>query len=190
MALGVEGMGTGRVLLRATFLTLGTLVFVAGLMLTSTSMRAVTSIGGSCASGGPYVNAHPCPTGVAGSMLIGIFAMTLGPALGLAASFPQGGPRLYVFEWTATFLALGWNFLDYGLNPTTGDTSWAWLFCGIAFVVMGVVPLFFLLAPKTFKWATWGPTEHSVAGSNRLPGHRSPRDLVRLARQLDPENRT
>ena len=58
MALGVDGMGTGRVLLRATFLSLGTLVFVAGLTLTSTSMRAVMDIGGSCASGGPYERAR------------------------------------------------------------------------------------------------------------------------------------
>jgi hypothetical protein len=173
--------------MRATFLTLGTVLFVASLVLVYQSMRSVMDIGGSCASGGPYVTARPCPDNVAWAMPLGIFGMMAGAGLTLLATFSEGGPRPYVFSWSALFLALGWNFLDYGVSPPGGGTSWSWLICGVTFVVMAVVPLIFLLAPRTFRWATWGPSEQLVPGAGRAGTHRSPRDLVRMARNLEQE---
>lgn len=187
MALGVEGMRAGRVVVRAAFLTLATVLFVVSLTLVYQSMRSVMEIGGSCASGGPYVSARPCPDNVAWAMPLGIFGMMAASGLSLLSTFSQGGPRPYVFSWSALFLALGWNFLDYGVNPPLGGTSWSWLICGITFVIMAVVPLLFLLMPTTFRWALWGPVTDVVPGAGRAGTHRSPADLVRMARGSDPK---
>ena len=48
-----------------------------------------------------------------------------------------------LFAWSGLFLALGWNFLDYGLFNPPGDETviWGWLICGVIFVAMGLAPL-------------------------------------------------
>jgi hypothetical protein len=158
MALGVEGTRTSRVLLKIVLLTFGTLLFVTSLTLVYLSMRAVMDVGGACASGGAYEISTPCPDGVAWAMPLGIFGMIIGGGLTLVGVFSQGGPRPYVFAWSALFLALGWNFLDYGFNPPDGSgASAGWLICGFIFVAMGGVPLLFLLSPRAVRWSLWGP---------------------------------
>jgi hypothetical protein len=105
------------------------------------SMRAVMDIGGSCASGNvPYQISRPCPTGVPGLMIGSIFLGLL--FLGLYA-LTAVGPNLTLLAWPALFLSLGWNFLDYGVNPPDGSSSavWGWLICGVVFMAMGGVPL-------------------------------------------------
>jgi hypothetical protein len=158
MALGVDGMRTRRVLTKAVLLTLGTLVFVLSLTLLYESMRAVMDVGGSCASGGPYAISRPCPKGVGWVVPVSIFGMIFGAALSFLGVFPEGGPRPYVFAWSALFLALGWNFLDYGFDAPGGGTSVGWLVCGFVFVAMGGVPLLFLLSPRAARWSLWGPS--------------------------------
>ena len=158
MALGVDGMNARRVIVKAVLLTLGTLVFVVCLTMVYRSMRSVMDIGGSCASGNtPYEIARPCPKGVGWMMSVGIFGMFIGAGISLLGVFPQGGPRPYVFAWSALFLALGWNFLDYGFDAPGGGTSAGWLICGFVFAAMGGVPLLFLLSPRVARWSLWGP---------------------------------
>jgi hypothetical protein len=158
MALGVDGMKAGRVIVKAVLLTLGTVVFVVCLTMVYKSMRSVMDIGGSCASGNtPYEIARPCPKGVGWMMTVGIFGMFAGAGISLLGVFPQGGPRPYVFAWSAIFLALGWNFLDYGFDAPGGGTAAGWLICGFVFVAMGAVPLLFLFTPRALRWELWGP---------------------------------
>ncbi len=158
MALGVDGMKTSRVVVKVVLLTLGTLVFVVSLTMVYKSMRSVMDIGGSCASGNtPYEIARPCPKGVGWMMTVGIFGLFIGSGISLLGVFPQGGPRPYVFGWSALFLSLGWNFLDYGFDAPGGGTSAGWLICGFVFVAMGGIPLLFLLTPKALRWELWGP---------------------------------
>jgi hypothetical protein len=90
-------------------------------------------------------------------MTVGIFGMFIGTGISFLGVFPQGGPRPYVFGWSALFLALGWNFLDYGFDAPGGGTAAGWLVCGFVFVAMGVVPLLFLLSPRAARWSLWGP---------------------------------
>jgi len=161
MALGVDGMPARRVVLKAALLTLGTLGFVVCLTLMYLSMRSVMDVGGSCASGGPYNVNTPCPKGVAWVMPVSIFGGLLSVGIVFLGVFAQGGPRPYAFAWSALFLALGWNFLDYGFDPPGGGTSASWLVCGAIFVVMGGVPLVFLFSRSGARWAFWGPTEDS-----------------------------
>jgi hypothetical protein len=131
-----------RVLVRRSVLCfVGMLGVAAALTVLFFSMRAVMEIGGSCASGNvPYEISRPCPSGVPGLMVGSIF---LGIAfLGLYA-FTAVGPNLTLLAWPALFLSLGWNFLDYGVNPPDGQDGvvWGWLVCGVLFVLMGGVPL-------------------------------------------------
>ena len=123
MALGVDGMRAGKVVRKVIFLTLGTAIFIFCLTLLYESMRAVMDVGGACASGGAYEIRRPCPKGVgwvdAGLDLRHVLVAGIFTFLGV---FAEGGPRPYVFAWSALFLALGWNFLDYGFDPPGGGT--------------------------------------------------------------------
>jgi hypothetical protein len=159
MALGVDGMRAGKVVRKAIFLTLGTVIFIFCLTLVYQSMRAVMDVGGACASGGAYEIRQQCPDGVAWVLPVGIFGMFFAGIFTFLGVFPDGGPRPYVFAWSALFLALGWNFLDYGFDSPApgGGTEVGWIICGVVFVLMGGVPLLALLAPRAARWAFWGP---------------------------------
>jgi hypothetical protein len=159
MALGVDGMRAGKVIRKAIFLTLGTAIFIFCLTLVYQSMRAVMDVGGACASGGAYEIRQQCPKGVGWVMPVGIFGMFFAGIFTFLGVFPDGGPRPYVFAWSALFLALGWNFLDYGFDSPApgGGTEAGWIICGVVFVIMGGVPLLALLSPKAARWSLWGP---------------------------------
>lgn len=164
MALGVDGVPAPRVVVKTTLLTLGTLGFTVCLTMLYQSMRSVMEIGGSCASGGPYEISRPCPTGVAWIMPVSIFGGLACLAIGALGIFRQGGPRPFVFAWSALFLALGWNFFEYGFDAPGGGTSVAWIVCGAVFAVMGAVPLFFLLSPSGIRMSLWGPKDDDDTG--------------------------
>lgn len=111
-----------------------TLVFLA--------MRSVMDVGGACADGGPFVVAQPCPKGVPALLVGGIFGGLLCAGLSLSLGAKHNLRNLAVFAWSALFLSLGYNFLDFGLNPP-GDESavWGWLVCAAVFALMGGLPL-------------------------------------------------
>jgi hypothetical protein len=114
------------------------------------AMRRVMEVGGTCASGGPYEIANPCPKGVAWMLPVGIVVgMASSAALALTA---RRGPKLWTLAWPALFLSLGWNFLDFGLDPPgapDGGAEAGWIVCAVVFGLMGGVPLVGLLG--------WGP---------------------------------
>ena len=149
MALGVEGMRAGKVVRKVICLTLGTAIFIFCLTALYESMRAVMDVGGACASGGAYEIRQACPKGVGWVIPVTIFGMFFAGIFTFLGVFDEGGPRPYVFAWSALFLALGWNFLDYGFNPPDNhDTVWGWVICGIVFVLMGGAPLLLLFSPR------------------------------------------
>ena len=158
MALGVEGMHAGKVIRKVIFLTLGTAIFIFCLTALYESMRAVMDVGGACASGGAYEIRQACPKGVGWVIPVSIFGMFAAGIFTFLGVFDEGGPRPYVFAWSALFLALGWNFLDYGFSPPDNhDTVWGWVICGIVFVIMGGAPLLLLFSPRIARWSIWGP---------------------------------
>jgi Short C-terminal domain len=123
--------------------TLGT----ACLTLVFLGMRSVMEIGGACAEGGPYVAVQPCPDGAALALIGGVFGL-----FGAAGLMIWFGSRLgsgYVFlvflGWPALFISLGFNFLQFGLDPP-GDQSaveWGFIVPGVLFWIMGIGPLVF-----------------------------------------------
>lgn len=129
-------------LVRKAILTfVGAAGVAIGITLLFYGMRSVMEIGGSCASGNvPYEISRPCPDGVAGVMVGGIFGGLI--ALGIYACNALG-PNLTVLAWPALFLSLGWNFLEYGVDPpgAGGGPAFGWLIPGVLFLAMGGVPL-------------------------------------------------
>lgn len=127
---------------KAAALTVASVLVVAvSLTWTYLSMRAVMNVGGSCADGGPYLSAQPCPDGsiliaVAVPMLL-IFSM-----VGTVSASAVGAPNLLVPMWGVLFGTLGWNFLEYAFKGP--DVVWGWLVCGVMFWVMAL-PAFVLM---------------------------------------------
>jgi len=128
---------------------LGVAVLAASITLLFLSMRAVLDIGGACASGGPYVPRVECPDAVVAMTPLSIFAAFGGIGLMLWGAAAMSGPwaGLAFLAWPALFLSLGWNFLEYGFFPPEGADGWvwSWIFCGVVFVLMGALPLVFVV---------------------------------------------
>jgi hypothetical protein len=96
------------------------------------SMRAVMGVGGSCASGGPYEVATPCPDGawlIALAIPLLLIAMFVGSGVGMAI----GAPALLLPMWALLFTSLGWNFLEFGF---TDGVDVGLLVCGVLFWAM------------------------------------------------------
>jgi hypothetical protein len=141
------------------------------------SMRSVMEIGGFCASGGPYVIENECPKGVSWMMTVAIFVGLLALLVHVVASMSLPGPRFALLAWPALFLSLGWNFWEFGLDAGAengGGTAAGWIVCGVVFVLMGGLPLIWLLASPTGRrsllWAdgessTDRPTVRATAAS-------------------------
>jgi hypothetical protein len=110
------------------------------------SALSVMEIGGSCASGGPYVIANPCPRGVPWLLMGSIMGgLVLALVMSVAAT-RVGAPGLAWLAWPGLFLSLGWNFWEFGLDPPFGGSvEWGWIMCGALFVAMGAGPVLLAL---------------------------------------------
>jgi hypothetical protein len=150
----LEPPGVGRL----TALWLGTALaaagVAAGIAAVYVAMRdLMVESGGTCASGGPYVIANECSSGQIGLLVGGIFAVLVFTAVHAAMEHWADGPRV---GWPAImgllFLALGWNFIDLGLDPPRDDGSAVgWLVSGVVFWLMGVG----FMAPAAMRAAEW-----------------------------------
>lgn len=131
-------------------------------------MRAVMQIGGACADGGPFVPRQPCPQGVPAMMIGGIWGGIACIAVYLWQAMKHGVPHLVFFAWPALFISLGWNFLEFGIDPP-GDFGlvWGWLICAVLFFIMGTAPLFFVLRPAARRFTGADSPNLPAAGSGR-----------------------
>ena len=105
--------------------------------------------GGACASGGPYqINpGQTCEGGLVALLMGGIFVGLVFAGLLVAASSWYGGARLAgvaLLEWAALFGALGYNFIELGLNPPPNMSgAGGWIISGVVFWLMalgGLIP--------------------------------------------------
>ncbi len=125
-------------------------------------MRSVMDIGGSCAEGGPYVVAQPCPGGT-WMIVVSVPLLLIGAMAGSAVAASVGAPNLLVPMWGLLFASLGWNFLDYG--AFSGELVWGWIICGVVFELMAL-PVVLLLVPNSK--VGWTPTPST--GDKPEPG--------------------
>jgi hypothetical protein len=104
----------------------------------------VIGLGGYCASGGPYVIETECPEAVIVFAPIGIFGMFA--AAGVALFFARGfGVSLVAWAWPILFVGLGIQFM---LGAAGGVAIISNIIIGLMFVVMGLVPVWFLISSK------------------------------------------
>ena len=150
----LEPPGIGRL----AALWVGTALAAAGVAASITAVYLgmrdlMVESGGVCASGGPYVVANQCSSGQVALLFGGIVAMLVFTGLHAAMEHWADGPRI---GWPAIvglmFLALGWNFIDLGLDPPREDgSSVGWLVSGVVFWLMAVG----FLAPATMRAVDW-----------------------------------
>lgn len=108
------------------------LVMGMGLAWAFLSMRAVAGVGGSCASGGAYEVAAPCPDG-SWLIAIAIPAMLIAMFVGSGVGMSIGAPALLLPMWALLFTSLGWNFFEYGF---TDGIDVGFIVCGVLFWAM------------------------------------------------------
>lgn len=106
-------------------------------------------VGGFCAEGGPFVIEQHCPKGVPGLVLGGIWGGIIFYGLYVWQTIKHKVPSFILLGWSALFLSLGWNFLEFGVDPpgTEGGLVWGWLTCAIVFGLMGGLPLLAVMKP-------------------------------------------
>lgn len=130
--------------------------FATGLTVLFLGMRAVLNIGGFCAEGGPYQIQVHCPEGIDALVPLGVLGMMVFGALAVISTIRQG-PYLIILMWSALFISLGWNFLEFALYPP--DKSGlviSWLICGVVFIIMGCGPLLLLISMVSTSKTTNG----------------------------------
>lgn len=116
--------------------------FTACLIVLTICMLEVTSAGGFCAQGGPYVIATQCPHQV--TVLIPFTVPLMLLFVGVSLFAGGFGAKLWALFWSALFCTLGGAFL-YSLKFPGYPASAAYT-CGILFLIMGGVPLLALLS--------------------------------------------
>jgi hypothetical protein len=121
---------------------------------------------GTCASGGPYVSARPCPKGTGGQILAligGIFGGLI--AVGIwAAARPSGrtGPGLGIVMWILGFALSGGVAILAAVGPAhagRADSKLGGIIVGAIFIPMGLAGLF------AIGWSR-GDRTSSVIGLN------------------------
>lgn len=110
---------------------------------------------GTCASGGPYVSARPCPPGTGGHILAvmgGVFGGLIGVAVwaarGRADTRKESPYPLALLMWTLLFCGIALSGLYAVLGPAAPDDApkGTAIFLAALFIPMG-------LAPMPFAWA-------------------------------------
>jgi hypothetical protein len=132
-------------------------------------MRSVMEIGGACAEGGPYVPIQPCPDGAPLALFGGVFGLfgAAGLMIWFGSRLGGGYVSLVFLGWPALFLSLGFNFIQFGLNPPFGTgVEWGFLVPGVMFWAMAIVPL--VIGILGWRAARAGRTTHSSTTVNRL----------------------
>ena len=130
---------------------LGYLIFFIGMVMVAygisalwLGMRDVMDVGGYCAEGGPYEIRQTCPDRAELLMFTGIPVGVIGLFVAMigGAKAAKGAAGLLLLGWPALFLSLGYNFIDYAINPPEGmEGTVGWWVCGVLFMLMGAPAL-------------------------------------------------
>ena len=151
----------------------------ACLTLVFLGMRSVMDIGGACAEGGPYVPVQPCPDGAALALFAGAFGLfgAAGLMIWFGSRLGKGYVTLVFLGWPLLFISLGFNFLQYGLNPPPDQQlEWGFIIPGVIFWIMGFGPLLFGLwgwrAARSARASSATVTLNRLSQSVTLPANR------------------
>lgn len=132
---------------------LGTAMFLGSVVLFNVELVALLNTG-TCASGGPYEIARPCPEGTEADALLlvaSIFGLFISGGVFLARGQPPPGRKPSGFAWPLLawgifFAGTGAVALYHSLTADVPpDAELGGTIVGITFLVMGVPALIFLL---------------------------------------------
>ena len=127
---------------------LGMLVSLAALLLMTWALYHLVRTG-TCASGGPYVSARPCPEGT-GAKILGltgaIFALLIGGGIYAARGSRGHGATLGmgIVLWSLLFISLAAATFVAAFGPANNDdpgARTAAIVLAIVFLPMGILPL-------------------------------------------------
>ena len=127
---------------------LGMLVSLAALLLMTWALYHLVRTG-TCASGGPYVSARPCPEGT-GAKILGlmgaIFALLIGGGIYAARGNRGHGATLGmgIVLWSLLFISLAAATFVAAFGPANNDdpgARTAAIVLAIVFLPMGILPL-------------------------------------------------
>ena len=110
------------------------------------AMRAQMEVGGSCATGGPYVVVAPCPEHSTALTLVGMFGSVFLALAGTVSALSVGAPNLVVPYWTATSGGMAANFLVDGFTDD-GGLVWGWIIAGVMMLVLFAIPGLYVMSP-------------------------------------------
>ena len=144
-------------------------VIGASLALIWLATRAVMSLGAVVTGGGSIeLTSGPPPTWIA-ALPVAIIALVVAMQTSKGLSDRYDTPSMMVLSWSALFLTLSWNFIDFGLRGGGGAPMLGLLIPGIAFVVMGLGGLYvFFVARKT-----WMEMDAKKAAETGMPAIRA-----------------
>jgi hypothetical protein len=133
--------------------------------------REIMKLGGFVASGGPYEISSQAPNWI-WIMPVSIMLMMFTIFASLFTGAKLSGPNLMAFSWSAIFVSLGWNFLEFGMGIGMGGRLvWGWLICAILFLLMGLLPVYFflrtLLRSRAAKRNTYSSESNESVSSGR-----------------------
>jgi len=139
----MEGQGAGPV--RWAIFLSSSFIFSFCIAILYLGMRGVMDLGGFVASGGPYEIAHPAPDWV-WLMPVSVLLMVFSMFASIFSASRIKGPNIMALSWSAIFISLGWNFLQYGFGIGMGGRlAIGWIVCAVFFIPMGLVPLIFVV---------------------------------------------
>jgi uncharacterized membrane protein len=120
-------------------------LFFFSLSLVYSAMRGIMRLGGFVAKGGPYEIAHQAPDYV-WVFPVSIFFIVGCIFASLFAASRVRGPNVMALSWSAIFILLGWNFTEFGFGiGMGGGLAWGWVVCAVMFMLMGFIPLIFIV---------------------------------------------
>jgi hypothetical protein len=116
-------------------------------------MRDVMRQGGFCASGGPYEISSECTSGQVALLFGAIAALLVFAVLHSALTDWVDGPKVGLPAICGLlFVALGWNFIEFGTDPPQGGgTVEGWVIPGVLFWLMAVG----FVAPAVARAVEW-----------------------------------
>lgn len=130
---------------KCVWMFIGLTVTVIGLVLLYLGMHGIMNSGDFVASGGSYQIAHHAPEWF-WVIPVSIFGSMFGILIYFFNGRKIGGVKLLLFLWSALFLSLGYNFMEYAIWK--GDHSKiiiGWLIPGIFLILMGGIPLLVII---------------------------------------------
>ena len=139
----VEGSGAGPV--RWAVFLISPFIFSFSLACVYLGMRGVMRLGGFVAVGGPYEIAHPAPDWI-WIFPISMMLMVASMFTSIFTTSRISGPNVMALSWSALFTLLGWNFVQFGFGiGMEGRLAIGWIICALTFMLMGLIPLIFIL---------------------------------------------